>query len=177
MPAGGHGALRQRSRATAPTIIARSRRKDFGPCCPCRCIDDDSAYINVEWRAMSTTQLRQPKNRCAQPCSSRTVELRLAPQTAQRTAAVAGNFTAWVPVEMVPAADGGFVLRVCVQRKMELSCRVLVDDERWTVDDISVVDLGRRTRVSDSNAWRTANSAFVRARSAPRASDLSRQFG
>ena len=126
---------------------------------------------------MSAVQLRRPKNRCAQPCSSRTVELRLAPQAARRTAAVAGNFTAWVPVAMAPAADGGFVLRVCVQRQMELSCRVLVDDERWTVDDISVVDLGRRTRVSDSNAWRTANSAFVRADSAQQPSDLSRQFG
>ncbi len=116
---------------------------------------------------MSATQLRRPKNRCARPRSSRTVELRLAPQAALRAAAVAGNFTAWVPVEMAPAADGGFVLRVCVQREIELSCRVLVDDERWTVDDITVVDLGRRSLVPNSTAWRTENSAFVRAPAGP----------
>ena len=115
---------------------------------------------------MSTTRLRR-SDRCAHPSRPRILEIRLAPAVAERSAAVAGNFTAWVPVEMARATDGSFLLRVAVPPTTDFQCKVLVDDERWTVEAVTAVDVNPTRHTTASIAERTARRTVVRASPSP----------
>ena len=60
--------------------------------------------------------------------------LRLAPQYAQARVEVAGDFTAWVPIEMPCGEDGCFCLVVEMARNARWRYRFRVDDASWIND-------------------------------------------
>lgn len=66
-----------------------------------------------------------------------TITLRLPAGFGRRCAAVAGDFTAWVPVLMDADADGGYRLGMRVRCGHRFKYRFLVDDESWMNDPLA----------------------------------------
>lgn len=68
------------------------------------------------------------------PDGNVTVVFELPAGTGASTASILGDFTAWVPLDMSPSAEGGFELSIDLAAGASYRFRYLIDGNRWEND-------------------------------------------
>jgi len=104
--------------------------------------------ILAMWKRHGALEAPAPDARRDEPDAqgaTATIELRLPDLYGARTVAVAGDFTAWVPVNMPRRADGQFGLDLVVPTKRRWRYRLCLDGTTWMNDpDADDFDLDER---------------------------------
>jgi hypothetical protein len=70
-------------------------------------------------------------------CGRRTVTFRLSAEFGAAVAEVAGDFSAWAPLAMLPDGRGGFRLDLGLDGGRQFRYRFLLDGERWINDPLA----------------------------------------